>query len=381
MNTDRRGWFSTSACRRFSSVRSVSRALLLCIACAMTGCQQTNEQVWSTKSDSMLGAQSEINAPPPMSVTIDQGLDVMVGDRRRAAVMLLMEASTSTDPLIRAHAIDALTLAPKYAEEPIRRGLADDNRGVRFTAAMSAGRIKLISVAPLLEPLLHDDFDSVRAAAIYGLRRCGREVNPTPLAAMVMSDDPEVKGNAAMVLGELGNKSAIDLLRFAIGKGTSRVPPARAKVVELQLAEAMVMLGDKHEIDAIRAALFAPTEEAELTALACQMCGRLRDKGAVADLSNIARNDTVSGKPVEVRLAAVMALAEIDRTRLLPDIPLNYVNSPDWRLRAQAAYALGAIADPATITQLSRLMADENPIVQVAAARAVLRMPHAIEVG
>jgi HEAT repeat protein len=323
----------------------------------------------------MLGARSELSTPPPPLPTAESNLEVMVKDRRHAAVALLLEASTSSDPMIRAHSIDAPTMAPKFAEEPIRRGLADDNRGVRFTAAMAVGRLKLANTAPLLQPLLLDDSRSVRAAAIYGQRRCGIEVDPTPLARMLMSEDPEVKANAALVLGELGNKSAMDLLRFAIGKGITRIPSARAKVVELQLAEAMVMLGARHEIDAIRAALFAPTEEAELSALACQMCGRLHDTGAVPDLSNIARNNTSTARPVEVRLAAVMALAEIDRTRLLPDLPLQYVSNPDWRLRAQAAYALGAIADPNTMTQLSRLMADENPIVQVAAARAMLRMP------
>lgn len=385
MNTDQRRWFSIGASSHhrnscaFAFIRGC--ALSVCMAAAMAGCQPTNEQVWSTKSDSMLGARSELSTPPPPAVTAEQGLEVLVKDRRHAAIALLLEASGSPDPLIRAHAIDALVLAPKYVEEPIRRGLVDDNRGVRFTAAMSVGRLKLTSLSPLLEPLLHDDSQSVQAAAIYGLIRTGHDVDPTPLAKMLLSDDPEVKANAALVLGELGNKSAIDMLRFAVGKGLNRIPSSRAKVVELQLAEAMVMLGARQQIDAIRAALFAPTEEAELSALACQMCGRLRDTGAVPDLSNIARNDTVSGKPVEVRLAAVMALAEIDRTRLLPDIPLQYVNNPDWRLRAQAAYTLGAIADPNTMTQLSRLMADENPIVQVAAARAMLRMPSTIDAG
>src|SRR5438552_14865349 len=116
---------------------------------------------------------------------------------------------------------------------------------------------------PRRQARLHREAGSVRAAAIYGLRRCGRQTNPTPLAAMLMSDDPEIKGNAALVLGELQDKSAIQVLEHAVGRGLSRVEPARAKIVELQLAEAMVKLGAENQVMPIRAALFAPAEQSE----------------------------------------------------------------------------------------------------------------------
>jgi HEAT repeat protein len=357
-------------------------SVFICGFFLVTACQKPNEQVWSTKSDSMLGASTDLSAPT-LTVTPRDGAEVLLEDRRRAAIDLLVQASESSNPLLRAHAIEALSLAPNHIENVARRALADENRGVRFAAAMTVGRLKLTTIAPLVQPLLHDESPSVQAAAIYALRRCGNPINPTPLSGMLLGDDPEIKANAAFVLGEMGEKSAVDLLRYSVGKGLHGVPSAKAKIIELQIAEAMVKLGSRRQLDVIHAALYAPTEEAEIAALACQMCARLRDASAAPDLSNLMRNDTQSGPPAEVRMAAAMALAQIDPTRARDpqrrptavDVTLQYIHSADYRLRAQAATTLGVIGDTSTLPQLTRLMSDENSIVQVAAAGAVLRFP------
>jgi HEAT repeat protein len=173
------------------------------------------------------------------------------------------------------------------------------------------------------------------------------------------------------------------MLRDAIGRGMRRVPPARRKIVELQLAEAMVKLGAVNQIDVIRAALFAPSEEGEFAALACQICGRLQDGGALPDLHNIIRRSGRFERPAEVRMAAAMAIAEIDPSRTLFDVPLQYAASPRWELRQQSALALATISaaarkggqqDEQVIPTLANLLNDENPLVQVAAAGGILKM-------
>jgi HEAT repeat protein len=311
---------------------------------------------------------------------VEIGPSAMSAEVREAAISLLLKASESTNPLLRANAIEALHPAPDQIEPVVQRGLADENRGVRFVAAMSVGKLKLERLAPLLEPLLHDESQSVQAAAIYGLRCCRRKADLNPLAAMLLGDDPEVKGNAALVLGELGDPTAIAMLRGAVGKGMLRATPGRRKVVELQIAESMVKLGAVDQIDAIRAAMFAPAEEGELAALACQICGDLKDGGVLADLTNLVRRSGKLERPPEIRMAAALAISQIDPSRTPIEVPMAYVGHDRFELRAQAAhtlggmYASGGAQVSAVLPTLHKLLNDPNPLVQVSAGGGILRL-------
>ena len=82
--------------------------------------------------------------------------------------------------------------------------------GVRVVAAMCIGRARISNLSHLVEPLVRDSSPSVRAAAIYALRRCGRPADPTLIAGMLRSDDPEIRSNAFAVLGELGDRCGVD---------------------------------------------------------------------------------------------------------------------------------------------------------------------------
>ena len=209
-------------------------------------------------------------APQPVAVTPASAAPApAAADTRTAAIDRLVLALDDPDPLLRANAIEALHPVPDYAAVAVRRGLVDPNRGVRFVAVVTVGKLRLDSVVHLVEPLLEDPSGSVRAGAIYALRRNGRRINPTPLAAMLDSPDAEVKANAAVILGELGDASAVPMLEQAMGQGLERSSVARARIVDMQIAEALVKLGSERHIEGIRAALFAPAEQGEITALAC----------------------------------------------------------------------------------------------------------------
>jgi len=245
---------------------------------------------------------------------------------------------------------------------------------VRFVAAMAVGRLRIEPLADLVAPLRLDRSESVQAAALFALKRCGRTVDLSPLAAMLRSEDPEVKGNAALVLGELGDKSAAGMLRTSLGKGMRRAAPGRARIVELQVAEALVKLGENTELEGIRAALFAPPEEGEVKALACLMCGTLKDGAAVPNLKDMAERPQPYHESAEVRMAATAALARIPGGQPSIEVPLEYVASQMPAQRAQAALTLGLIGDSRGVPVLQKLMADSHPLVQVAAAGAIVRM-------
>ncbi len=293
---------------------------------------------------------------------------------RATAVDLLLQASQSQDPLLRANAMESLHHSPQFAEQVVRRGIVDDNRGVRFVAAMTIGRLKMKHLAHLLEPMTNDESESVQAAALYGLKRCGFNIDLNPLGEFLFSNEPEVKANAALVLGELGDRSAIPMLRSALGKGMVRSSPIRAKLVDLQIAEAMVKLGKDTEVEGIRAALFSPAEQGELTALAAMILGRLHDEGAKPTLIDLATRSGERRQPAEVRMAATLAVAQIEPTQAPIQVPMLFLDSDRPGLRMQAALTLGFIGGAQAEKAVLRLMDDEDPLVQVASAGAVLQM-------
>ncbi|MEE8458917.1 MAG: HEAT repeat domain-containing protein [Phycisphaerales bacterium] len=354
-------------------LKAVLMIELAAVASIGAGCDMMvmTGEPWSTKDQSTVGgplASATLHVEPmPASQNPATGLS-------DTALGILRQASTAEHAQLRANAIEGLQFAPEHLDPLVRRGLVDDNRGVRFVAAMTIGEYRMYDLAHLLEPMLRDDSESVQAAAIYGLKRCGRQVDLSPLAIMILSDDPEVRANTALVLGDLGNASAIPVLANAVGRGMTRVNAAKIKLVDLQLAEALVKLGAERQIEAIRAALFAPAEQGELTAVACMMCGRLQDERTVPNMVRLARITGDFQQPAEVRMAATWGLAHIDPALAAVEVPMEYVTSDDYQLRFQAAMTLGEIGYSGSLATLSTMMGDQNPLVQVAAATAILQI-------
>lgn len=327
-------------------------------------------ETWSSKSQSVtMGSVggARLNVPEEVDIMTDNRL-------REVAIDLLVQAGESDYALLRANAIEGLRHAPAVVEPLAVASLSDENRGVRFVAAMTIGMLQLQDSSHLLEPLLLDPSDSVRAAAMYGLRRCGRKVDLNPLAEMLRSDSPEVKSNAALVLGELGESSAAPMIRKAVGDGMAEVGQTRRRIVELQLAEAMVRLGRTREREVIRAALFTTAEQGEIAALAAMMCGRLGDHDTLPTLLRLALHTGGGAHAPEVRMAATKAVARIDHAQAPIEVPMEFASSPRPELRAQAAMTLGAIRHPAVVGQLRQLLTDPDPIVQVSAAAAILEL-------
>jgi HEAT repeat protein len=346
---------------------------------ALPGCQGDGEEVaqadvatepleWESKSRSVIGRE---NATARLTQTAAYD-PAAVAELRREAVILLRDAAESTNPLLRKHAIEAMQEEPEALLPLVRLGLGDPNPGVRFAAAMLVGKKRLDALAPLCEPLVHDPSHSVRAAAIFALASTDRPVSVSPLGAMIMSSDPEVRGNAAWVIGMLGDPSALPMLREALSvrHGGSTM---RQQIIELQIAEAMVRLGRTEEIEVIRASLFRPSEQAEIIALACLISAELRDEVVVPTLKDLARRIGRQEEPPEVRLAAVQALAQLRPHPALAEIPMEFVTDDRYELRAHAAMAMGWIPEPDLRPLMAALMGDPNALVQVAAAGAVLR--------
>jgi HEAT repeat protein len=291
---------------------------------------------------------------------------------------ILQEGLYSDDPRIRANAVESMRYAPKeQLTNAVRVGLGDENRGVRFVSVMLIGETQLCDDSLLLEPLLLDPSESVQAAALYSLYRCGEQINLNPLASMLQSDNPELRGNAALVLGRMGNPSAIPLLRSASHEQMDGILPIRRRLINLQLSEALVLLGETEELQVIRAAVFSSATEAEVTALACQILGRLSDMTVLPTLEGLAAGGTPNRQPDEVQLIAATAVAEIAPNRMPTELVLRFSSSQEPHLRAQCAVALGVQGNQLSLGPLTLLLKDRDPLVQIAAARAILRIDNA----
>lgn len=301
---------------------------------------------------------------------------VAVSQLREKAVDLLSRAAQSGTPEFRANAIEALIAAPGRLKPMLPLAFRDDNLGVRTVAALAAGRVDARETIPHIRPLLSDPSPFVRAAAMYALLKMGESADLTPLANMLRSDDPRLRAHTAFVLGELGNRSAVGLLREAAGSSMNRLDPVQSRILQLQFAEALVKLGANDAIHEIRAALLpSNAEDMEPAVLACQILGQVRDEPCAYQLAALTmwREDQKTLYPPEMRLAAAAALAKIGNTRG-SFIAEEYHASTFPVQRAQAAMVFGETRQQANLARLSMMIQDPDPLVRIAAAAGVLKI-------
>lgn len=295
---------------------------------------------------------------------------------RERAIALVIEATQSESPLLRANGIEALQPVPTRVEPVARAALTDPNLGVRYTAAMTLGKLALCESTPMVRPLLGDPEPIVQAAAILALKRCGVATDPTPLADLLFSSDPKKRSIAAFVLGEMGDKSAVPMLRSAAKETGGAGLPVEQRLLQMQIAEAMAKLGDPEALQAVRAALYpGADEEYEVAVLAAQILGELKDRAAVRELVNRIeeRTDGTFTTPPELRLAAAGALAKMGY-RDGAYVAEQNATSAVAPIRAQAAYVFGETVGEEGLARLEMLMDDQDPQVQLAAAAAIIKV-------
>ncbi len=299
---------------------------------------------------------------------------------RERAIAELESQAFAEWALLRANAMEGLSGAPSRAQGVVRAGLADDNQGVRAIAAMLAGEMRLTELVPSLRAMTEDPSPLVRTGAIAALAMMGQEVDQSPLAQMLQHDREDVRRQAAFALGEIGNSSAIPLLRSAV-RGTPM--GSRGAIFRMQAAEAMVKLGDKDAINALRAGLYpSETEEIEAAVLAAQILGEVGDVGSAKQLVEIiefTRNGRTGSAnssadylyPPELRLAAATAMVKLGFE------PRGYIGtafqeSPVPTVRAQVAFLYGEIGSGEFLQRLELLMSDNDPLVRISASSAVV---------
>ena len=279
-------------------------------------------------------------------------------------------------PSVRAQAIESLQEeAPEQGLPWVRVGLSDEHPAVRFAACMALGTLQDEGSRDSITRLLQDPDDSVKVAAIFALHRLG-DISHTARLASFLRDHPEpaVRRNAALVLGRLGEPGAIPLLAGVVG--------CKDDALHAQALEALVLLGNKQAMQQMTFVANSGNGPEEVFALnALAMTG---DKGLIKTFEY----KLAEGSFLETRLAAARGLGELGSTeglkvalegirfnRPTPGLENDPPENQLMRVRQLAAAALGAIGDPAALVPLAeRLEDNSDPRVQVACARAILRV-------
>lgn len=338
--------------------------LLLLAAMTMTGCSGQGKP----KSDNQPAVPGQPSSWKATAVDVSRV--------REDAITTVMQISKSDDAQLRANAVEAASFAPQRLKDIIDAGLADRIAGVRTVAASAVGRAQIRPLINRVKALQNDKSDHVRASAIYALIKNGERADQSPLAVMLMSSEsPWVSRQAAYVLGELGNRSALPMLRSASASRTNVLEPSQQRAFQLQVIEAMVKLGEQDQLPALRAGLYpSQVDQFDSAVLAIQILGELRDREAIGQLTSILQYTDKAGQanPPEMRLAAAGALARmgVDNAAAEAD---QYLTHPSAAIRAQAASVYGNHPGPKYWDRLKALMTDKDPTVRIAAAAGVLK--------
>lgn len=297
------------------------------------------------------------------------------------AVNLIETLSRSEQPDVRANAVEAAGMVPRRLESVIVAGLNDRNEGVVSVAAMTIGRQRLVNLAPRTRALLSNASPYVETSAIMALARNGEVVDDVKMSRLgellFTNPSPRVRAHVAFLIGEIGNDSALPMLKDAAGRKMPLAVPGEYNNMMLQFAEAMFKLGDTAQIETIRAALTpGRPDDLEATAAAAQILGELGDKKPIDQMVYLsAYRDPTSKQlyPAEVRMQIASSLGKLglDRGGFIAD---EFLKNEDPALRAQAAAVYGDTGRPEHLPKLVELMQDPLEQVRITAAAAVLKI-------
>lgn len=290
--------------------------------------------------------------PLPQQVAIDQSLQT------RAAREIEL-AAQSGEPALRAQAMEAIALGlGERGSDRVIAAIDDPSARVRFAACLAAGQLELRSAHAALLKRADDANPHVRVAALYGLHRVGDRRRSQEIVGYTQHIDERVRAGAAMVLGLLGEGSAVKVLRPM----QSDVSPQ----VRLQTAESLWRLGQEDAFETL-------AQFAESAFVDDQMFAILAMAGPKQPSAYGQIEAKLSTEYVEINLVAARAIGILgwDRGYIVAQ---QAAESRDLRQRIMAAMALGAIGRSDSQTTLGKLLNDPSPMVRLAAATGLLQV-------
>ncbi len=328
-------------------------ALSLAVSCAslalMPGC--------GARRTPNVVRQYRLPPPPPAvpnrrNVRLDPALAA-------AARQEIIKAYSSKDPIVRAHAIEAMqTTVPAEMTAQITAGMSDPNPVLRFSAAMAVGLLELNEAKPTLLKLAEDSDASVRVGAKFALHRLGDSRFSHDFEYTWKDPVKSTRANTAFVLGHLGEPTADKILLPLLRD--------RDATVRLQAAEALWRLGDQRGLEPLIAATISGFPDDQMIVLL-----------ALAQPRDLRVSQNIRGALTseydEVSLVAARAMGMLNSDEGY-GVALKGAKSADPRQRLLAAMAFGAIRRADAQDVLKKLLSDSDPDVRLAAGSAILQL-------
>jgi len=305
------------------------------------------------------------------------------------ATTVLRQAADDPDPVTRANAIEGLSQTQGLDAGGIyKQALGDEYPTVRFAAAMAIGDVRYEPARDTLIGMAKREPESDQAepdkrvfcAVIYALHRLGDTTFTSQLAELLSDQEKEVRADAAMVLGKLGEESATVPLSV-------QLEYEQDPSVQLQIVESLALLGDRQNALRLEAHTKTSYLEDRLVAIgAMQRVGSRRSVPVLRALLN-------RRQPPRVRVAAAGALARLGyidqggyefslRSAKRPRVVIKESFRDDREifevealsLQRLAAMSLGWMRRQEARGALHSLLSSEDGPVRVAAAMSLLRL-------
>jgi cellulose synthase operon protein C len=300
------------------------------------------------------------------ALPVAAALRSLAGAGSSAEVPIVLEFASDGSQVVRAEAFRAAAalLDPARpdgrAVEPLAAALRDSRLSPRERADIAAllGRTGAPRAAPILAGLAAAKEADSRLAAIDALGTLGPAGADDALLERLADADPRVRLHAAVALADAGSAVA--------------VPRLLAKLEvdeEVDRASVLTALGGVLARAPSEPAITKLTSLLDLAAGAerdalLEAIGRARTPSALRTLSTAAAGDT------DDRRTAVTLLAVHEGRPEATALAARLTDDPDATVRAQAAWALGAIGEAGNVPALAALLAraEVEPAANAAAS-------------
>ena len=301
------------------------------------------------------------------------------------AKTVLLQAADDPEPVTRSHAIEALagTLGGD-AGAVFLEGLGDKNPLVRFTSAFAIGDVQHKAALPRLLKMAREKTAEpdkrVFCAVVSALARLGNDEHAGELGKLLFDPEREVRMDAAMAMGKMGEPSAVGPLK---GLLANEQDPA----VKIQLVESLALLGDSRSAEVIEAytkGYFLDLRLAAIPALA---------NAGTARAPRVLKQLLHEHHPARVRVSAAGQLARLGHVEQVgydlcaaaladPEKVLRQASKRSRRaadsdahsLKCLAAISLGWMNRQEVVDQLHPMLRSRDGAERVVAALSILRI-------
>ena len=243
----------------------------------------------------------------------------------------------------------------QYFLDNVQSKLKDTNPEVRENAVMALGRIGDVKAVDLLIEALKDENIGMRVNVAVALGNIGDAKAVDPLIEALKDENIGMRVNVAVALGNIGDAKAVDPLIEMLNDENVNV--------RLNAANALGIIRDVKAVDPLIEALKDETLSVRLNA--ANALGIIGDAKAVDPLIEALKDENI-----DVRLNATNVLGNIGDAKAVDPL-IEVLNDKVDNIRGTAAWALGEICDAKAVVPLAEALNDEVREVRVHAKEAL----------